>query len=65
MATCYFARYRADGNPVTCSAPLEGRYELEQSQEIKLAARSRPYVVRRESGVVRALVREIVSVGIP
>ncbi len=50
---------------MTCRVPLEGRDELEQSQEIKLAARSWLYVTRRESGVVRALVREIDSVGIP
>ena len=56
---------RADGNPVTSSVPLEGRDELKQSREIKLAARSRPYVARRESGAVRALTREIVCVGIP
>ncbi len=48
-----------------CRVSLEGWYELEQSQEIKLTACSWPYVARRESEAVQALVREIVSVGIP
>ncbi len=50
---------------MTCFVHMEGWNELEQRQEIKLAARFRPYVARRESGAARALTREIVSVGIP
>ncbi len=62
-----FHRLWEDRNTATCCAPLEGWDELEQSQEIKLAARSRPYVTRQESWEVWALVRERerVSVRIP
>ncbi len=60
-----FRPLRVGGIPVRCSVPLEGRDKLEQSltQEIKLAARSRPYVAR--VWVVRAFMtmRDIVSVG--
>ncbi len=40
---------------MTCSVPLEGWDELEQSREIKLAAHSRSYGARRESGAVSDL----------
>ncbi len=54
-----FHPLRADRIPVTCRVLLEGRDELEQSQEVKLAARPWTYITRRESGAVWALVRVI------
>ncbi len=55
-----------DGNPVTCSVPLEGQEELEQSPEIKFAACCRLYgALKRGWRWFRTLTREIGSVRIP
>ncbi len=69
FTVCALSAWRPDlfdGNPVTCSVPLEGRDELEQSQGIKLAARARSYdAPTRVQGQFLTLTREIGSVRIP